>query len=233
MSSRTNMIKMGMHIADLRKKKNLTQKTLGDILDVSDKTVSKWEQGVAAPDITLLQSLSNVLEVSVEEIITGKEINNINTIEAIDMYSSMTKNKLIKTFIVFIFLFAILIFFIFRIEDYYSWHLDSIYSRGDISFKGFVLMNNKESKLVINKMFLTKESMNYKMHSIEVIIKNNEEIIYKEKSSFDELTSLESFFNNYVISIENNGKLKRKNILIYFIIEEENGLMKTYTYDFK
>ena len=48
MNDRSNMSKMGKHIAELRKSKGYTQKTLGDILDVSDKTVSKWEKGIIA-----------------------------------------------------------------------------------------------------------------------------------------------------------------------------------------
>ena len=58
---------MGKHIAELRKSKGYTQKTLGDILDISDKTVSKWEKGVVAPDITILNSLASTLDISVEE----------------------------------------------------------------------------------------------------------------------------------------------------------------------
>ena len=102
MSSRTSMKKMGEHIAYLRKKKRLTQKSLADIIDVGDKTISKWEIGVAAPDITILQTLATVLGVSVDEIIAGEKVDEINTVEALDMYSSITKHKLIKSFIIFI-----------------------------------------------------------------------------------------------------------------------------------
>lgn len=41
--NRTSLTKMGKFIADLRKKKEYTQKQLAELLDVSDKTVSKWE----------------------------------------------------------------------------------------------------------------------------------------------------------------------------------------------
>ena len=107
MSSRTSMIKMGEHISFLRKKKNYTQRNLGDILDVSDKTISKWEKGIVAPDITILQALANTLDVSVEEILAGEKVSHINTIEALDIYSNMTKHKLVRSFIVFITFLAI------------------------------------------------------------------------------------------------------------------------------
>ena len=59
-SKKTNntldMVKMGKHIAELRKRKGYTQKKLGEILDISDKTISKWELGFIAPDITLINA---------------------------------------------------------------------------------------------------------------------------------------------------------------------------------
>ena len=56
MSSRTDLVKMGKHIQEARKNKKYTQKELGEIIDVSHKTISKWEQGHIAPDITILKS---------------------------------------------------------------------------------------------------------------------------------------------------------------------------------
>lgn len=233
MSSRTNMIKMGKHIADLRKSKNYTQKTLGDILDVSDKTISKWEKGVVAPDITILQSLANVLDVSVEEILAGEEVKNINTIEALDIYSNMTKNKLIKSFIIFTLLFAILVFFVFRIEEYYSWKLDPLYSEGEASLKGYLLNNNKESKIVINKIYLPKENITFNLKTINLTINNKNKTIYNEKSEFDKPVDLNNFLNNYIINVESSKVIKKKNLSINFIVQDDIGRKKTYLFEFK
>lgn len=66
---------VGNFIATLRKEKGLTQEKLGEQLGVSSKTVSKWERGVNAPDIFLLESLSNILDVDIKEILNGERIS--------------------------------------------------------------------------------------------------------------------------------------------------------------
>lgn len=68
----------GAVIKELREKKNLTQTQLASRLNVSDKTVSKWETGKGYPDITLLEPIAEALQVSVTELITGNAIYNLN-----------------------------------------------------------------------------------------------------------------------------------------------------------
>ena len=68
----------GKIIRELRESKNLTQKQLGEIISVSDKTISKWETEKGLPDITLLEPLSCALGVSVAELLSGESITNKN-----------------------------------------------------------------------------------------------------------------------------------------------------------
>lgn len=68
----------GKMIKELRERKNLTQKQLGEIISVSDKTVSKWETERGLPDIALLEPLSKALGVSVAELLSGENIINRN-----------------------------------------------------------------------------------------------------------------------------------------------------------
>lgn len=56
-------------LAELRKKSNLTQQELGDILCVSYQTISKWENGVVYPDISVLPQISNYFGVSVDALL--------------------------------------------------------------------------------------------------------------------------------------------------------------------
>ena len=60
-------------IKDLRKKKNMTQDELAEKLNVTRQAVSSWENGKTQPDVETLTQLAEVLEVSVERIIYGKE----------------------------------------------------------------------------------------------------------------------------------------------------------------
>lgn len=64
--------KIGSLIYRLRKEKGYTQLQLADILNISDKTISKWERGQGCPDISLLKSLSEVFGVDMEKLLAGE-----------------------------------------------------------------------------------------------------------------------------------------------------------------
>lgn len=65
--------KVGIYIQLLRKRKNITQKDLGDRLNISYQAVSKWERGESLPDTALLVNLANALETTVDNILNGGE----------------------------------------------------------------------------------------------------------------------------------------------------------------
>lgn len=69
--------KVGKLILDLRKEKNLTQKQLADAMNISDKTISKWERGLGCPDVSLLHELSDIFSVNIEKILLG-DLNSNN-----------------------------------------------------------------------------------------------------------------------------------------------------------
>ena len=68
----------GKIIKELREKEKLTQLELANIINVSDKTISKWETGKGLPDISLIEPLSKALKVSVIELMNGEHIMNHN-----------------------------------------------------------------------------------------------------------------------------------------------------------
>ncbi len=63
---------MGEIISTLRKEKGMTQKELADKLNITDKAVSKWERDIAYPDTGTIPKLAEILEVSVEELMSAK-----------------------------------------------------------------------------------------------------------------------------------------------------------------
>ena len=65
-------------IKALREKKGLTQSQLAKIINVSDKSVSKWETAKGLPDITLIEPLASALGVSVPELMSGEQVTNNN-----------------------------------------------------------------------------------------------------------------------------------------------------------
>ncbi len=69
---------IGTTIKNIRERKNITQKELAEKLNVSDKTISKWETGKGFPDISLFEPLASELGISVIELMGGKTICNSN-----------------------------------------------------------------------------------------------------------------------------------------------------------
>lgn len=68
----------GAMIKRMRESRNLTQQGLAQLMNVSDKTVSKWETGRGYPDISLLEPLSRALGVSLIELFSGDDVINTN-----------------------------------------------------------------------------------------------------------------------------------------------------------
>ena len=78
-----NAEKTGRFIKDLRNEKKYTQQELAQLLNVSDKAVSKWETGRGFPDIGCLEDIAGVLEVSVSELLKGEHLDSDITKEDI------------------------------------------------------------------------------------------------------------------------------------------------------
>ena len=70
-----DMIKIGKFIAKKRKSQNLTQIQLAEKLCITDRAISKWECGKALPDSSLMLELCEILKISVNELLTGEELN--------------------------------------------------------------------------------------------------------------------------------------------------------------
>ena len=66
-----NQKKIGLFIAKCRKRRKLTQLELAEILGVSDRSISNWENGVCLPDASLYRLLCDVLEISINELFAG------------------------------------------------------------------------------------------------------------------------------------------------------------------
>lgn len=84
-----NYDKIGNFILEQRKAKKLTQAKLAEKLFVSEKTISKWENGNGIPDTNTLPKLCEILEVSINELLNGEKISNEN-------YEHKAENTLIE-----------------------------------------------------------------------------------------------------------------------------------------
>ena len=82
---------IGAFVAQLRGEKGLTQKQLSELLYVSDKAVSKWERGLSLPDISMLMPLSEILGVTVTELLEGRRIENAEEMDPAQVESLLQK----------------------------------------------------------------------------------------------------------------------------------------------
>ena len=122
--------KMGKLIATKRKEKNLTQQQLGNMLKITDRAVSKWERGICCPDISLLNDLSQILGISITELLSGEMNYNLTTdkvdktiTESLKEYIKLSHNqKLLKTMIIIPLAMSILYIIAMEIIRYYFFH---------------------------------------------------------------------------------------------------------------
>ena len=83
----------GNFLAELRAEKGLSQSELGEMLGVTNKAVSKWENGTAKPNTKLIPELAKVLGVSVEELFAAKRIEKDDEAEKVKSYLCAQKKK--------------------------------------------------------------------------------------------------------------------------------------------
>lgn len=67
-----NQKKIGGFLKQLRKEKQLTQEQLAEVLGVTNRSISRWENGVNMPDLDLIIEIANYYNVSIEEILDGE-----------------------------------------------------------------------------------------------------------------------------------------------------------------
>ena len=97
-----NQEKIGKFIADLRKEQKLTQEQLAEKLGVTDKSVSRWENGKTMPDISMLSILANELNCTIQELLNGRKMTkeelldlreNINNLVEYESNQQIKKDK--------------------------------------------------------------------------------------------------------------------------------------------
>lgn len=118
--------RIGKFILELRKEKKMTQQELADKIGVTDRAISKWENGRGMPDLSLMKPLCDELGISINELISGEKINKkeyqdrfeeniFNTINYSQKQIKKTRNKYV-IIIGVIFLFLIVLATLFGID---------------------------------------------------------------------------------------------------------------------
>lgn len=85
-----NQEKIGKFILECRKRKNLTQSEMAEKLGVTDKSVSNWENGRNMPDLSLFKPLCELLNISINDLISGEVV-------AVSAYQEKLEENIINT----------------------------------------------------------------------------------------------------------------------------------------
>lgn len=225
MSSRRDLNKIGKYIYELRKKKGYTQKALGEIIDISDKTISKWEQGAIAPDITVLAQLAEALDTTVDDII------NCGYIENKERINKRNNLRLIKLLIIIIVFLSVTVEFTIRSQNYFRTNYRAIRVQEDFKITGFIVTNNYKSTLVINNIYFNNQKDNQKITNVRIAILNNDEIIFKNVYILDEYLNINEFFQKFFVSINVKEKSDVEFYKIHINYQDESKEIYEYEYN--
>ena len=219
--------KIGKFIAQKRKEKKFTQEELAEILNVNSRSISRWENGKCLPDISLYNSICEILEVSVNELLSGKEIdkneyqdkfekNMIDVVSGIELKNKSLRK--VNLFILFISVF-IISFILFNYICSYV-YLKHDYDKSIFS----VSLNNDVLELSTPSMGESKYA--YLEYQDECLVfvtyyENIESIIKNHKNFSD--------FTGYDLSEEKSGRqlylgdsCMKKSIKVYYTKEDFN-----------
>ena len=109
-----DLVKIGKYIAGKRKALGMTQKQLAEKLNMSDKSVSKWERGICLPDVSVYMELCEILGISINEFLAGEDIDAENVEKKSEdniiqvMKDSKKKQKNLKSILAVVTTFAMI-----------------------------------------------------------------------------------------------------------------------------
>jgi len=168
--------KIGSYIQVKRKAIGLTQAELGEKLGVTDKAVSKWECGVALPDISLFNELTNILQIEISELLNGEDK------KAVPIYKK--KNILILVLSIFLFFQLIINFFlgVFFIKNYGKFHIYNLSSERNLfHVDGNLIVVGDNSYLLISDVKYISDNEEYVfIYGLEYEVYYEEKLLYKE-----------------------------------------------------
>lgn len=211
-----DQIKIGKLITKKRLEKKLTQSELGNLLGVTDKSVSKWERGINIPDIALMTPLSEILDLTINEILSGEENpkeENKSVIDGIKFYNKKTRNKFVLI-LAPILIILITILGLFFINNYNQCKVYSIDSKGnEYKVHGYIIFNPNENIIVLDNITyqgnLIGTSDEPYIEKFRILLKVKDEVI--ENIEVEKSTGkLSEVLNNKSIAFEDfdNEKLK-------------------------
>lgn len=212
-----NQEKIGKFIFELRKENNMTQQELADKIGVTDRAISKWENGRGMPDLSLLVPLCAELDISINELLSGERLskkeyqkeleeNIINMINYSD--NKIKKGKRIVKVIISIIVFLILsLFIIFCIDMYCMKNGEPVL----LSTWGY----DYAPTIDLNEEMLEITIEDYLISQYEKQLKEDEKRFVSFKTFLIEEEKRKKLYNVYIWSLEGSYYLEDGEIKHY------------------
>ena len=210
-----NQEKIGNFIKEIRKKKNLTQKELADKLGVTYQAVSKWENGLNIPDISIIRQISKMYDVDINEILDGEKKKN-------------RKNILVIVIIVLAIILGISIFIIIKNKHSDNISLNPLTtSCSDFKISGSAAYNTKKTSIYISKIDYCGNEETDIYDSISCTLyeeKDGKSVVVNTCEDKNNMT-LEEYLNNTSIKVDNYSSTCKviTNANLYLIINAKSG----------
>lgn len=233
-----NNKKVGKFIAQARRKKKLTQAQLGEMLGLSDKAISKWERGINGPDVSVLQSLSDALGVSIAEILLGQEIKttitneevNNYTLSGIGFYKKIFRRRytrIIGILIGIIILLSVGFSYVYLFTNYDQVQVYELNSKMDnFTFDGLIVKNQKENSILITSFSYEEDIKGTDkeplINSIVIEFNIGKVILYKKKEEFRPQALSEVISKSSILISEN----KKLNNYSFDYLKSQNLFLK-------
>lgn len=181
-----NLENIGNFIAERRTKKKLTQKELANRLNVTNKAVSKWENGRSLPDVGLFENLCLELDISLNELLSGEKDNKKEKKDEATMHflkHFKKKNKLlflasIITIILILFISGLFIYFINNYNKIKVYSLSGE-SENFIYSEGLFIDTNQEYFYTFGLLEQNKSTLNLSV--LKISLKNGDELLFEDQ----------------------------------------------------
>ena len=228
--NRSDLIKIGKCISELRKRKGFTQKVLGELIDVNDKTISKWEKGDIAPDITVLRALSEALSTDTDVILSGDL--NIENDDSQYLDLKVSGKRYLKEIIYLFFgiIVGLILFVVFHAnsrENYWRFEVDS-----EWYISGFVASNSSNLDFVVEEIKLCDDKIvdEIPIKEISFRVLQNNEIIFEDIFNTFVNDNYKQLLHDYKIIVDTSDVTNNSSYVFLINVICENDFMRTFEY---
>ncbi len=218
-----NLEKIGQLILNRRKLKGYTQEELGNKLGVGGSSVSKWERGLTAPDISIMPLLAKELGINIDELLSG----NINP----KVEQPLNKKYIKIAIIIIIMLLSIFILCSIFIKNEEIFLINS--NNDFVSFSGHAMIGKNNCALTINNFKFLNKDLDKKILYYKLELSNEENTLVEY--SYDNFDNMEQLYlskaieKSFIELIDENiniNQLKKSKLVIEYIDESEKNNKK-------